>query len=55
MDLDDDDDGVEEALSLIATTELMYERPRGMSRASSCPDRWGAAENSTGSRPSRRA
>lgn len=31
MDWEDDDDGVEAALSLIATTDLMYERRHSMS------------------------
>ena len=53
MDLDDEDDGVEEALSLIATTELMYERPQAMSLASSRLYRRQPVGNATGSRRSR--
>jgi hypothetical protein len=53
MELDDEDDGVEEALSLIATTELMYERPHAMSPASSRPSRRRPVGNASGSRRSR--
>src|SRR5437868_5555247 len=48
VDLDDEDDGVEEALSLIATTELMYDRLHAMSPVSWRPCRRRPDGNATG-------
>lgn len=41
MNWEEDDDGVEEALSLIATTDLMYDRRKHMTSTSLRSGRYG--------------